>query len=72
MESNPSREIPLLGIAHPVEGIYFSGTKDTLGNGRIRSLRSEEMVKLALLVFVLKFWGRDPDLYKFVIKYNCK
>ena len=28
--SNPSREIPLLGIAHPVEGIYFSGTEDAL------------------------------------------
>ena len=26
-------EIPLLGIAHPVEGIYFSGTEDALGNG---------------------------------------
>ena len=31
--SNPSREIPLLGIAHPVEGIYFSGTEDALGDG---------------------------------------
>ena len=29
----PSREIPLLGIAHPVEGNTFSGTEDTLGNG---------------------------------------
>ena len=25
--------VPLLGIAHPVEGIYFSGTEDALGNG---------------------------------------
>ena len=30
--SNPSREIPLLGIAHPVVGIYFSGTEDTIGD----------------------------------------
>ena len=29
---NPSREIPLLGIAHPVVGIYFSGTEDVLGD----------------------------------------
>ena len=29
----PSRGIPLLGIAHPVEGIYISGTEDALGDG---------------------------------------
>ena len=31
--SNPSREIPLMGFAHPVEGNTFSGTKDGLGDG---------------------------------------
>ena len=30
--SNPSREITLLGIAHPVVGIYFSGTEDVRGD----------------------------------------
>ena len=25
-------EIPLPGIAHPVVGIYFSGTEDALGD----------------------------------------
>ena len=57
-------EIPLLGIAHPVEGTYFSGTKDALGMGRIRALRSEEMAKLALSCVFVKFWTRDPFLYK--------
>ena len=32
--SNPSREIPLLGVAHPVVGPYFSGTEDALGDGK--------------------------------------
>ena len=31
--SNPSREIALLGIAHPVVGIYFLGIEDVLGDG---------------------------------------
>ena len=30
--SNPSREIPLLGIAHPIEGNTISGTEDALGD----------------------------------------
>ena len=30
---NSSREIPLLGIAHPVEGKTISGTEDALGDG---------------------------------------
>ena len=30
--SNPSREIPLLGIAHPVVRPPFSGTEDALGD----------------------------------------
>ena len=33
MESNPSRKIPLLGIAHPVEGKTISGTEDAPGDG---------------------------------------
>ena len=32
MGSKPSREIPLLGFAHPIVGIYFSGTEDVLGD----------------------------------------
>ena len=31
--SNPSREIPLLGIAHPVEGKTISGIEDALRDG---------------------------------------
>ena len=30
---NPCREIPLLGIAHPIEGNTISGTEDALGDG---------------------------------------
>ena len=33
MGSNPCRIIPLLGIAHPVEGKIISSTEDTLGDG---------------------------------------
>ena len=33
MGSNPSRKIPLLGIAHLVEGKTISGTEDTPGDG---------------------------------------
>ena len=33
VESNPSREMPLLGIAHPIEGKNISGTEDALGDG---------------------------------------
>ena len=62
--SNPSREIPLLGIAHPVVGIYFSGTEDALGNMTHSGPRSEEMAKLALSCIFVKFWARDPFLYK--------
>ena len=64
MRSNPSREIPLLGIAHLVEGICFQVPKTHLGMGRIRGLRSEEMAKLALSCIFVKFWTRDPVLYK--------
>ena len=67
MGSNPSREISLLGIAHPVMGIYFSGTEDVLGDGTHPGFRGEELAKLALsciFLFFVKFWARDPFLYK--------
>ena len=36
VESNPSKKIPLLSIAHPVEGIYlFQVPKTHLGMGLI-------------------------------------
>ena len=67
MGSNPSREISLLGIAHPVVGIYFSGTEDVLGDGTHPGFRGKKMAKLALScifsVFV-KFWARDLVLCK--------
>ena len=33
MESNPCRIIPLLGIAHPVEGKTISGAEEAPGDG---------------------------------------
>ena len=33
MGSNPCRKIPLLGVAHPVEGKTISGTEGTPGGG---------------------------------------
>ena len=48
MGSNPSREIPLLGFAHPAVRIYFSGIEDGLGDGTHRELKDEEMAKSAL------------------------
>ena len=33
MGSNPSRKIPLLGIAHPVEGKIISGNEGAPGDG---------------------------------------
>ena len=33
MGSSPSRIIPLLGIAHPVEGKIISGTEGSLRDG---------------------------------------
>ena len=38
--------------------------KTHLGMGRIRGLRGEEMVKLALSCIFVKFWARNPVLYK--------
>ena len=33
MGSNPSRKIPLLGVAHPVVGKTISGTEGAPGDG---------------------------------------
>ena len=55
----------ILGIAHPVVGIYFSGTEEALGDGTHSGLRSEEMAKLvALSCIFVKFWTRNPVSYK--------
>ena len=64
MGSNPSREIPLLGFAHPVEGNIFQVLKTRLGMGRIRGLRVEETAKMALSCILYKSWAIDPFLYK--------
>ena len=42
----------------------FQVLKTHLGMGRIRGLRNEEMAKLALSCVFVKFWARDPFLYK--------
>ena len=61
MGSNTSREIPLLGFAHPIEGNIFQVPKTHLGMGRIRGHRREEMAKLALsCVFFVEFMGNRP------------
>ena len=65
MGSNPSREIPLLGIAHPVEGIYFSGTEDALGDGTHPGPKRRRNGQASLILyFFVKFWARDPVLYE--------
>ena len=48
----------------PSWGYIFQVPKTHLGIGRIRGLRSEEMAKLALSCIFVKFWARDPFLYK--------
>ena len=42
----------------------FQVPKTHLGMGRIRGLRSEECPSWPYLVFLVKFWARDPVLYK--------
>ena len=44
--------------------ILFQVPKTHLGMERIRGLRGEEMAKLALSCIFVKFWVRDPVLYK--------
>ena len=54
MGSNPRRIIPLLGIAHLVEGKLFQVPKVHLGMGCIRDLRDEEMAKYGLVMYFVK------------------
>ena len=44
--------------------ILFQVPKEHLGMGRIRGFRGEEMAKLTLSCIFVKFWTRDPVLYK--------
>ena len=64
--SNPCRIIPLLGIAHPVEGKLFQVPKVHLGMRLIRGLRDEEMTIYGLVIHFVKIWVKDPILH------NCK
>ena len=60
MGSNKCRIIPLLGIAHSVEGKkLFQILKVHLGMGRIRSLRDEEMTICGLVMYFVKIWVND-------------
>ena len=54
MGSSPCRIIPILGIAHPVEGKLFQVLKVHLGMGCIRGLSDEEMAYMALLCIFIK------------------
>ena len=62
MGSNPCRIIPLLGIAHLVEGKLFQILKVHLGMGRIRGLRNEEVTICGLVMYFVKIWVKDPIL----------
>ena len=55
MGSNPSRVIPLLGIAHPVEGSLFQvqGLFEKTALFRGRFLEESRVVALMSLVFIL-------------------
>ena len=66
MGSNPCRIIPLLGIAHPVEGKLFQVPKVHLGMGRIRGVRDEEIDIYGLVMYFVKIWVKNPVLD------NCK
>ena len=61
MGSNPCRIIPLLGIAHPVEGKLFQVLKVHLGMGRIRGLGDEEMAICGLVMYFCKNLGKRPS-----------
>ena len=62
MGSNPCGIIPLLGIAHPVEGKLFRVLKVHLKMGRIRGLRDKEMAICGLVIYFVKIWVKDPVL----------
>ena len=66
MGSNPCRIIPLLGIAHPIEGKLFQVPKVLLGMGCIRGLRDEEMAIYGLVMYFVKIW------VKYHVLDNCK
>ena len=75
MESNISRRLSLLGIAHHVEGKLFQVPKVHLGMGRIRGLRDEEMAIYGLVMNFVKIWVKDSildhcKLTPFYIKYT--
>ena len=75
MGSNPCRIIPLLGIAHPVEGKLFQVPKVHLGMGRIQGLRDEELAIYGLVMYFVKIWVKDLvfdncKLTHFCIKYT--
>ena len=61
MGSNPCRKIPLLGIAHPVEGKLFQVLKVHLGMGLIRGLRDEEMAICGFVMYFCKTLGKRPS-----------
>ena len=58
MGSNPSRKIPLLGIAYPVEGKTISDTEDVPGDGMHPRLRGEEMAICGLIMYFCKNLGK--------------
>ena len=62
MGSNPCRIIPLLGIAHPVEGKLFQVPKVHLRMGRIQGLRDEEMAIYGLVMYFVKNLGKRLSL----------
>ena len=75
MGSNPCRIIPLLGIAHSVEGKLFQVPKVHLEMGRIRGLKDKEMAIYGLVIYLVKIWIKDPvlgncKLTPFCIKYT--
>ena len=71
MESNPCRIIPLLGIAHPVEGKLFQVPKVHPGMGRIRGLRDKEMAIYGLVMYFVKIWVKEPVLDNFKLTPFC-
>ena len=62
MGSNSRRIIPLLGIAHLVEGKLFQVPKAHMGMGRIQVLRDEEMAIYGLVMYFVKIknLGKRP------------
>ena len=62
MGSKPCRIIPLLGIAHLVEGKkLFHLLKVHLGMGCIRGLRDEEMAICGLVMYFCKNLGKRSN-----------